>query len=147
MRKLLALAAVVEAATGLALMIDPPVVARLLLGDGVSGTGLALGRVAGFGFLALGLACWPGSEKLSGSPALRGLLCYNLLVTIYLLYLGVGGEWVGVLLWPGAVLHAVLTLLLARAWLKASSMRNSCAAVHKPPNTGLPAPNAGKEKF
>jgi hypothetical protein len=118
MKKILGLAAALEAATGLALMIDPPVVARLLLGDGVSGTALALGRVAGFGLLSLGLACWPGSERLSGSPALRGLLCYNLLATIYLLYLGIGGEWVGVLLWPVVAIHAVLTSLLARAWLK-----------------------------
>jgi len=121
MKKLLALAAALEAATGLALMIAPSAVARLLLGECVSGPALALGRVAGIGLVSLGLACWPGPEGPGGPPALRGLLCYNLLATIYLLYLGIAGEWVGVLLWPGVALHAVLTVLLARAQLNLRS--------------------------
>ncbi len=41
---------------------------------------------------------------------------YSLLVTLYLVFLGAGGEWVGPLLWPAVALHAVLTLLLARTW-------------------------------
>lgn len=41
---------------------------------------------------------------------------YGLLVTLYLSYLGIRGEWVGRLLWPAVALRAVLTLLLARAW-------------------------------
>jgi hypothetical protein len=61
--------------------------------------------------IALGAACWPG-------PALLGMLTYGALVTLYLLYLGIRSEWVGPLLWPAVVLHAVLTLLLARAWCK-----------------------------
>jgi hypothetical protein len=47
-----------------------------------------------------------------------GMLTYGALVTAYLLYLAFGGEWVGPLLWPAVVLHAVLTLLLAWAWFK-----------------------------
>jgi hypothetical protein len=117
MTRLLGLAAVLEAATGLALMIHPPLVTWLLLGEGVSGTGVALGRVSGFAFLSLGLACWPGPESAAANtPALRALLSYNLLATVYLGYLGIGGQWVGSLLWPAVVIHAVLTILLARAW-------------------------------
>ena len=37
------------------------------------------------------------------------MLTYNALATLYLVYLGIGGEWVGRLLWPAVVLHAVLT--------------------------------------
>jgi hypothetical protein len=33
--------------------------------------------------------------------------------------LGIRGEWVGRLLWPAVVLHAVLTAFLARAWFEA----------------------------
>ena len=117
MKKLLDVAAVIEAATGLALMIYPPLVTRLLLGDEVSGAGEALGRVAGFALLSLGLACWPGVDSAGATtPALRALLTYNLLATIYLAYLGIDGGLVGSLLWPAVAIHAVLTFLLARAW-------------------------------
>jgi len=117
MKKLLGVAAVIEAATGVALMIHPPLVTRLLLGDGVSGAGVALGRVAGFALLGLGVASWPGLDSAGAkTPALRAMLTYNLLATTYLAYLGIGGQWVGILLWPAVALHAVLTFLLARAW-------------------------------
>jgi hypothetical protein len=43
---------------------------------------------------------------------------YGLLVTLYLLHLGIRGEWVGLLLWPAVALHGLLTLLLARAWFR-----------------------------
>jgi hypothetical protein len=116
MKKLLAIAATLEMAIGAALIVDPSIVSRLLLGDDASGVAVALGRVAGIALLSLGLACWPESERLRGVTALRGLVCYNLLATIYLLYLGLVGESVGILLWPVVGLHAVLTILLARTW-------------------------------
>ena len=111
MKKLLALAAFSEAATGLALLILPSLVGRLLLGEELKGVAVAVARVLGIALIALGVACWPG-------PALLGMLTYGALVTLYLLYLGIRSEWVGPLLWPAVVLHAVLTLLLARAWCK-----------------------------
>jgi len=40
------------------------------------------------------------------------------LVTVYLAYLGIIGEWVGKLLWPAVVIHGILTVLLARAWFQ-----------------------------
>ena len=46
------------------------------------------------------------------------MLTYNLLATLYLLYLGVRGQWVGKLLWPAVTIHAVLTVLLGRGWFK-----------------------------
>jgi hypothetical protein len=117
MKRLLGLAAVLEVATGLALIIDPPLLSHLLLGEGVSGAGIALGHVAGFALVGLGLACWPRFESAGvNTPALRALLTYNLLVTLYLAYLGIGSRLVGSLLWPAVVIHAVLPLLLARAW-------------------------------
>jgi hypothetical protein len=117
MNRLLGVAAVIEAATGLALMIDPPLLSALLLGEGVSGAGIALGRVAGFALLGLGLACWPDPEAVAvDSRALRAMLAYNLLATLYLAYLGIGGQWVGSLLWPAVAIHAGLTFFLARAW-------------------------------
>jgi hypothetical protein len=60
----------------------------------------------------LGVCCWPGST------ALCGMSTYGALVTLYLAYLGLIGEWVGPLLWPAVVLHGILTVLLARAWFQ-----------------------------
>jgi hypothetical protein len=67
--------------------------------------------VTGIALVALGIACWPGR------PALCGMLTYSVLATLYLLYLAIRGQWVGPLLWPAVAAHAVLTILLARAWL------------------------------
>ena len=39
-------------------------------------------------------------------------------VTLYLAYLGFAGGLNGILLWPAVVLHAVLSVLLARAWFE-----------------------------
>lgn len=115
MRTLLMAAAGVEAAMGLTLMIDPEIVSRLILGEGLAGVGVELGRVAGFGFVALGLACWPAQKvDLAVARQLPALLTYNLLVTIYLVDLGINAPSVGSLLWPAVALHALLTLLLAR---------------------------------
>jgi hypothetical protein len=118
MKKLLHMAAVIEASTGIALMIHPPLLSHLILGEGVSGAGMALGRVAGFALLALGLACWPTLDSAgANTSALRALLTYNLLATLYLAYLGIAGGLVGSLLWPAVVIHGALMLLLGRAWL------------------------------
>jgi len=110
--RVLAIAAVAEVATGMALLIVPSLVGRLLFGAEFTGVANPAARVTGIALLALGVGCWPGST------ALCGMLTYGTLVTLYLAYLGVIGEWVGPLLWPAVILHAILTALLTRAWLQ-----------------------------
>ena len=121
MNRLLKVTAIIEATTGVALMIDPPIVTQLLLGTEVSGVAIAIGRVGGLGLLSLGLACWPGNEP--ARSAFRAMLTYNLLATLYLLYLGIRGEWVGLLLWPAVVVHGALAFLLVRAWLSETKVQ------------------------
>jgi hypothetical protein len=111
LKKLLTLAAIGETASGLALLIVPSLVVRLLFDAEIVGVGVVMSRLVGVALIGLGVACWPG-------PALLGMLTYGALATLYLSYLGIRGDWVGPLLWPAVVLHAVLTLLLARAWFK-----------------------------
>ena len=119
----IAVAAGVEVPTGLVLIIRPTLFVWLLFGTELSRGGQALGRLAGFALLALALACWPGRGAASGSvPALRALLVLSLLTTMYLVYLGVG-ERVGTLLWPAAILHAALTVLLVLGWLNRGGFR------------------------
>jgi hypothetical protein len=110
MKKVLVLAAVAEAATGLALLIVPSLVGLLLLGEEFAGVAIPVGRVAGIALIALGIACWPG-------PPLISMLIYSALVTLYLAYLGFAGGFAGVFLWPAVALHAVLSTLLGHAWL------------------------------
>ena len=120
MKRLLILAAVLEAATGLALLIAPAVVARLLLGSDLSAAGTAVGRVAGCALVALAIACWPSRGPAALLiPAARAMLTYNTLVACYLVFLGVSGQFAGVLLWPAVAIHGLITLLLVRAWLRA----------------------------
>ena len=114
LRKILIFAAVVEVGTGLVLMIDPAIVVRLLLGVDASGVGTLVGRCFGIALLALGLACWPGPAD--GAPAFRAMLTYNAFIALYLAYLGTIEKMAGMLLWPGVALHAVVALLLLRAW-------------------------------
>src|SRR5438552_17810775 len=111
MRKVLTFAAVFEAVTGLALLIVPSLVGRLLLGAELTDA-IPVARVAGIALVALGVCCWPGST------ALGGMLTYSAGVTVYLAYIGVSGNWVGKLLWPAVVVHAVITLILIRAWFQ-----------------------------
>src|SRR4249920_2946471 len=114
--KILAFAAVVEAATALAVLVAPTLVVQLLLGMEAAGVGVLLGRCFGIALIALALACWPGRQRVeSGSPAARAMLTYNLLVALYLAYLGALHAG-GLLLWPAVALHAAVALLLVRAW-------------------------------
>lgn len=106
LKKLLVFSALAEAATGMALLLMPSLVAQLLLGAELSGVALPVARVAGIALLGLSAACWPG-------PPLLGMWLYSALVTLYLAYAGFTGSATGVLLWPAVILHAVLTALLS----------------------------------
>jgi hypothetical protein len=108
MKNVLLLAAIGEVATGLALLIVPSLVGRLLLGAELTGAAFPLARVLGIALIALGVACWPGRT------ALCGMLTYSAAVTLFLGYGGFVGRFGGILLWPAVIAHAILTLLLAR---------------------------------
>jgi hypothetical protein len=115
---LIAIAAAFEAITGIVLIADPSFVAWLLLGSALSPAGDAIGRVAGFGLFALGLACRPTRAAGRRSAPTFGLVVYNVLATIFFIYLGIGRELVGALLWPAAAIHAILSVLLVRFFVQ-----------------------------
>jgi hypothetical protein len=112
MKKVLTVATVLEVATGMALLIVPSLVGRLLFGEELTGIVIPVARVLGIALIGLGVCCWPGST------AFCGMLTYGALVTLYLLYLAIRGERVGPLLWPVVALHGILTVLLARVWFQ-----------------------------
>jgi hypothetical protein len=109
MKKVLIFAACAEIITGLALLVVPSLVVRLLLGGELTGIAIPVARVAGIALIALGIACWPG-------PPLLGMLTYSAVVALYLAYLGFAGSFAGVVLWPAVALHSLLTVLLVRAF-------------------------------
>ena len=114
MNRLLKLTAFIEAATGLALIVMPSIVVRLLLGSPLdtSAAGM-LGRVAGAALLALGVACWLANDDTQGRAA-RGLvaamLLYNVAVAALLAFASVGLGLHGLALWPAVVLHSAMTV-------------------------------------
>ncbi|MDM0113699.1 hypothetical protein QTI66_16185 [Variovorax sp. J22R133] len=114
--KLLAFAAVVEIVTGLAVLVVPALVIRLLLGVEAAGVALAMGRVFGIALIALGLACWPMRWKpQTAGASWRAMLAYNAMIALYLAWLGLGVHVGGLLLWPAVALHAAVALLLVLA--------------------------------
>jgi hypothetical protein len=115
-KEVLSLAAVGEAATGVALLIVPSLVGRLLFGADPTGAAIAVSRVAGIALIALGVGCWAGSPPI-------GMLTYSAVVTLYLAYVGFAGGLTGILLWPAVVLHVILTALLTRGTVHASTPR------------------------
>src|SRR5450432_2779343 len=117
MNHLLALTALIEAATGLALLVVPAVVVRLLLGAEISGAAIPLGRVAGVALLALGVACWlagDDTKSRAGKGLVVAMLLYNAGAVIVLGAAGVESPTVGIALWPAVILHALMAVWCAR---------------------------------
>lgn len=106
MNKVLVVAAIGEAATGVALLIVPSLVGQLLLGEPLAGGAVTVARVARIALIALAIACWPGTPLIA-------MVIYGAAVALYLAYFGFAGGSSGVLLWPVVVLHVILTAILA----------------------------------
>ncbi len=109
-RTLVKLSSGIEVATGIALIATPLILARLIFGVRLPDDAAVLGRLAGLAQLCLALACWPNQR---GTSSVRGFFLYNLLVALYLAYLGAATRLVGYLLWPACVLHLLLAVALA----------------------------------
>jgi hypothetical protein len=115
--KVLAVSSVLEIGTGLALMIDPALVVRLLAGNRETVEEMSLARFPGIALFALGIACWPSEQRSKcDTAAFRGMLTYNTLVALFLAYLFTVDRIGGVLLWPGVILHAIVAIVMIWAW-------------------------------
>jgi len=123
---ILTIAALGEAATGVVLLVYPPIVTRLLFAGDVAGAGLFMSRIAGISLIGLGVACWPSNNPRQTS---FGMLTYSTLAMLYLMVLGIGGPS-GVLLWPGVVVHAVVAVLLLRACTVEGKTKSLGGALH-----------------
>jgi hypothetical protein len=117
MKYLHSVSALIEAGAGVALLIVPALVVRLLLGAEISGAAIPLGRMAGAALFALGVACAfaCGDTK---SRAARGLvvamLFYNGVAVVILGMAGIQLPMVGIALWPAVILHTVMAAWCVR---------------------------------
>jgi hypothetical protein len=91
---LLAIASTFKTVTGIVLIIAPTMT-KFLLGTNISSAAIAIVRMAGFGLLLLGIACWPRVE--GNVQRLLAMLIYNVLTTVYLGYLRFSSESIGIL--------------------------------------------------
>jgi hypothetical protein len=141
-------AAALEVIIGSFLVFSPTIVVHLLVGVGLSGGGIAVGRVGGFGLLSLGLACWP-SRGIVTAQATLALFTYNLLSSLYIGYLSDVGNFVGYLSKPAWALHSLMAFLLARPAYE--TVRREWQGVHFPKITIqivseiVPSPNKKAE--
>ena len=109
--QLFVVTAVMEIGAGLALLVAPALVLRLLLGTSEIQTGVAMGRLAGAALVSLGAACWWARQD-GGSAASRGLmggmLIYNAVVVALVLSATFGS--LAPLLWAVVVLHGAMAI-------------------------------------
>ena len=106
-----AVTAGIEAGAGLALIVAPALVIRLLFGPSEIQTGVALGRLAGAALVSLGAACWWARHD-GGSAASRGLVSALLIYNAAVVALVLSGSFgsLGPLLWAVVVLHVAMAI-------------------------------------
>lgn len=114
MKALHIIMALVEAATGLALLIAPSLVIALLFATSLdTPTGLAVGRVAGAALFSLGIAFWFARND-GQSPSAFGLLIamlfYNSAAFVILALAGAVSGLQGIALWPAVFFHAAMAV-------------------------------------
>ena len=102
------MSAVIELLTGIALLFAPVFVIGLLLGDGLSQSGVAVTRVLGIGLLSVGISAWEAAEQNVHIAPRTGICTYNIGVATLLSILGLAGGATGILLWPVAILHGLI---------------------------------------
>jgi hypothetical protein len=113
--RLLRIAGVLESAVALALIVDPPVVASVLLHTSLEDPGVVIGRIAGGGLLSLGIACWCARNTPLAPASLGvawGLLAYNVVACVTLAFAGIAIASGGVLAVSASVLHGLFGVAL-----------------------------------
>jgi hypothetical protein len=114
MNRLLTISATIEGSTGLALLVAPAVVVRLLLAAPLeTAATITLGRVGGAGLFALGIACWLARGDTSSRAAqglVTAMVLYNAGAVLILGAAGITSRPVGMLLWAAVPLHAAMTI-------------------------------------
>jgi hypothetical protein len=111
-KSLLIVTALLETATGVALMASPSVPISLLLGTSLETPGgVVLARVAAAALLSLGAACWlarQDGQSRTGRAVVAAILVYDFAAAAVLAQASLGMGLTGVGLWPAVGLHTAL---------------------------------------
>ena len=123
-KNLLLVTALLEAVTGLMMILFPSFLAKLLLGSTLeSAVAVTIAQIAGLAILTLGIASWRARVHWQ-SEAARGLVTamtfYNTGILIVLVYAGTGLGFFCPGLWAVVVVH-----LLMAAWCISSLMNKT----------------------
>ena len=106
MKSFLTYTAIIEALTGLGLIIIPSKVVTLLLEANLNGSlEIILSMVAGAAVFSLALACWFFRMQSGAFIAIRAMLFYNFAVASILLYGALGLGFKGSVLWLVIIFH------------------------------------------
>jgi hypothetical protein len=113
-KPLLIVSAVLEAVTGIALLLSPSLVASLLLGASLDApAGLVVARIAGAALLCLGVACWLArhdERSRAATGLVTALLLYDIAAALLLAHASVGLGLSGIGIWPAVLVHAALAV-------------------------------------
>jgi len=112
--QLLTAMALIEWGAGLALLLMPAMTARLVFGEAMPELPMIALRLVGLVLFGLGTMCWLGRTSGTAAHPFRVMLGYNLLAAVALAVVGFAMAPVGSLLWPVAILHAILAVLQIR---------------------------------
>ena len=126
--RLLSIAGVLETVVAFGLIVDPPGVASILLQSTLDAPGEVIGRIAGGGLLALGIACWP-ARKTPLAPASLGvawaLLAYNIVACVTLGWAVTAMAIGGLPALSASVLHGLFGVVLLVTLLRRDHTRRA----------------------
>ena len=118
MKLLLLLSGGLEASGGAVSLIAPTLVIDVLFGVSADAVSVVLARFFGAGILSFGLAAVLAcrhADSPAGLGVAYGVMCYNLIVALLLIWAVAAVELGGVILWAAGIGHALLGLLFLRA--------------------------------
>lgn len=112
MKALHTVTALFELGAGLALLTVPSQFATLAFGVTLdTPVALTVARLGGSGLIALGVACWLARDDWRSRAALglvAAMLFYNFAAVVVLSHASLGLHLHGALMWPAAILHAIM---------------------------------------
>jgi len=111
-KSLFIVTAILESATGLAVLVSPSLPVSILFGSPLdSDVAVQVGRVAGASLLSLSLSCGLSrndGNSVAGRGLVSSMLLYNIVATGLLIYAGLGLGLSTVALWLAVPAHAAL---------------------------------------